>query len=228
MALASHRSTLTKLTHNLSGWASAHPVSFEGPSHDPDIERGRTAEERGTGFYDPEAKRLGWDGEEVEQVQSFRITNLRYAHNGRPAIARVYGPVGVEQTEVPAGLVNTLVQQTKLGAIREVANAGCLDIWPGEPVLEINTWLGSVITTPNRVKQPNGPDFPFNTWYCTDYADANETRTTLIEQPDAPGMTVYHYVFDGELKRVGFGAVMADNAVPRLTVYERTATGQSA
>jgi hypothetical protein len=41
-------------------------------------------------------------------------------------------------------------------------------------------------------------------------------------------MTVYHYTLDGELKRVVFGAVMADNSVPRLTVYERTATGQSA
>jgi hypothetical protein len=75
------------------------------------------------------------------------------------------------------------------------------------------------------VSQPNGPRFPFNTWYCTD-AIGPEIRTTLIEQPAAPGMTVYHYTFDGELKRIVFGAVMADNSVPRLTVYERVAIGQ--
>jgi hypothetical protein len=176
-------------------------------------------------YYDPQEKRLVYRLlEPMNHVQSFRITNLPYMHRGRPAIARVYGPVGVEITEVPADLKNTLVQTDYIGAISEAANAGCLDILPPEPILSTEPKLGETAFRNSVVKQPNGPDFPFNTWYRTD-AVGEEVRTTLIEQPDDLGMVVYHYTFDGELKRVVFGAVMADNSVPRLTVYERVAQG---
>ena len=173
----------------------------------------------GSAVYNPVTKKIeGITG--LTSVNTFRITNLAYQHNGQPAIARVYGAAGVTADTVPVGLNGALVQTSNGTWIGESANGGCLDITPGEPVATIVPLLGEELSIRSTVKQPNGPDFQFQTYYRTD-AVGDEVKTTLIEQPDLPGMIVYHYTLDGEIKGIVFGAVMPDNTVPLVTIYTR-------
>ena len=182
----------------------------------------------GAGSYDPTTDTITVTPGSMVEVGSIRITNLPAVNLGAPAIARTFSQPGVQMNTPPANFSGCLVQQYDPITlwIGESGGNGS-PVWVPEPVLQITPVVGATSQVSSTVTPPPpAAQFQFISKSTTTYVDATILHSTLIEAPSGIGqLAVYHYIFDGELQDLLYGAIMPGNVCPLLTHYARTSVG---
>lgn len=138
-----------------------------------------------------------------------RVTNLPYhlpMDPSRKGIARVHTRRGMPATTVPPDLAGVLLQDMDEWCIGEGANVGAKGLSPTEPVLSLFPYEGETRRVVSTVTNWDGKTWPFVSLYRTVRATPTEVEVVLIENPEEIGKeTIFHYTFDGGLKRVIYG-----------------------
>ncbi len=163
------------------------------------------------GQYNAEAGTIEFDRGTAKLTYEVRLTNLAAHMPGSQvlAIARCYGPAGVEVSAVPTDYSSCYFERRQGRLIGEAANEFSPNVDPVEPILADPAQVGETINTVSVVS--GGTVLP--TRYRTISSIAGIVETSLVENPDSSAPRVYEYKFDGELLENWSGEVKPDGSV---------------